>query len=220
MLASGTTAPTAGTVWKNIGNSSYTWTNSDKIKFTRTITVNDYVITVRDEIVNNSGRDVTFAPYARMVRSGEEKNVTVATGGVAYANNDIERESWNRLNKKSYAFQTTNGFIGFADQYWQTAVSIGSPDQTMLMKKQGELYHADAAAKPVNIANGKTSTIETKIFAGPREQKILNAAAESIPGLNKTMDYGWFFFLSRPMLWALNALHGLVLNYGLANVFL
>lgn len=220
LLASGTTAPTAGTVWKSVGDSSYTWSNSDKIKFTRNIIVNDYIITVRDEIVNNSDRDVTFAPYARMVRAGIDKNVTVATGGVAYANNDIERESWSRLNKKSYAFQTTNGFVGFADQYWQSAVSIGSPDQTMLMKKHGDMYHADAAAQPVQIAAGKTSTIETKIFAGPREQKILNTAAESIPGLNKTMDYGWFFFLSRPMLWALNALHGLVLNYGLAIILL
>ncbi|MBN1324904.1 MAG: membrane protein insertase YidC [Alphaproteobacteria bacterium] len=219
LLASGTVAPTAQTVWK-INNGVMTWHNSDKVDFKRTVDVKDYIITIKDEIKNNSGKNVSFAPYARMINNGDTKAVAVATGGIAYVNSDIERNGWKSLDKKSYAYQTTNGFIGFANQYWESIISLNSPDQTILMKKTDTRYQADTSAAPIQVSAGKTAIIETNIFAGPRDQKILSLAAESITGIEKTMDYGWFWFLARPMSWALNALNILVMNYGLAIILL
>lgn len=223
LIASGTTAPTSDTVWRNdlkVGPNVFTWTNSDKVEFRRTVTVDNYVITVQDQVFNRSGRDVSFAPYARMVRIGSTESVAVSTGGIAYVNSDIERTDWKKLEKKPQAYQTVGGFVGFADQYWETVVSVDSPDQTVRMKKIADRFQADTAAAPVQIAAGKAATVETKIFAGPRDQSVLSGAAGSIQGLNKTMDYGWFWFLSRPLLWSLNAIHGFVLNYGLAIILL
>lgn len=223
LLASGTTAPTADTMWKSArlaGAGVMTWRNADKIDFKRTVVTEDYIITITDEIKNNSNKDVAFAPYARMVRAGSQKAVAVNTGGIAYVNSDMEKRDWNKLDKKPYVYQTTTGFVGFADQYWENVISVNALDQTIRMKKVGTQYQADIAAAPIQVAAGKTATIETKIFAGPREQTVLSVAATSIPGLNKTMDYGWFRILSQPMLWALNAIHGFVLNYGVAIILL
>lgn len=226
-IANGTMAPTIDTEWdkkvdykNNYNRKLMAYRNSDGIEFHREISAKDYVITVKDEIKNNSSKKVSFAPYVKIVREGEDKSVAVATGGMAYVNSGMERNSWNSLDKKSYAYQTTNGFIGFADQYWETVASIESPDQTILMKKSDTRYQVDTNAAPVNVAAGKSVTVQTKIFAGPRDPKILSVASSSIPGIEKTMDYGWFWFLARPMLWALNALNNLVLNYGLAIVLL
>ena len=222
MLANGTTAPTAETVWKSTGSDGQkvmTWRNGDGVNFKRTIVVKDYVVTITDEIKNNSGRDVSFAPYARMNReAAKTKAVSVATGGVAFVNSDIERNGWVSLDKKSYVYQTTNGFAGFEDQYWETIMGVNSPDQTIRMKKTGNFYQTDASAAPVQVSAGKTVSIETKLFAGPRDSKIL--AGADITGLSDTMDYGWFWFLSQPMLWALNSLNVLVMNYGLAIILL
>jgi YidC/Oxa1 family membrane protein insertase len=124
------------------------------------------------------------------------------------------------LDKKPYAYQTTNGFVGFTDQYWETIASVESPDQTIRLKKMDARYQADAAAAPIQIAAGKTGAAETKIFAGPRDQNILAKASGSVAGLDQTMDYGWFWFLSRPLLWSLNAIYGFVLNYGVAIILL
>ena len=220
LIASGTTAPTAKTVWND--KFDMVWRNSDGIEFKRIVSVKDYVITVVDQIKNNSAKDVSFSPYARIVRQEQvkTKSVAVATGAIAYVNDDISRKGWNNLDKKSYAYQTTTGFAGFADQYWETIASLNSPDHTILMKKTDNMYQADSSAAPVNIAAGKTVNLETKIFAGPRDQNILSIAEKSISGIDQTMDYGWFWFLARPMLWALNALNNLVLNYGLAIILL
>lgn len=224
MLANGTTAPTAETLWafkRSANQNVMTWHNRDNISFKRTITIKDYIINVSDEVKNNSGKDISVAPYVRTVRSsGDAKTVAVATGGVAYVNSDIERSGWKSLDKKAYAYQTTSGFVGFEDQYWATIASQDSPDQTIRMKKVDNRYQADTSSAPIQVASGKVATIETKIFAGPRDQNILNAAAGSIAGVDKTMDYGWFWFLAHPMLWALNALNDLVLNYGLAIILL
>ncbi|MDR2412965.1 MAG: membrane protein insertase YidC [Rickettsiales bacterium] len=227
LIANGTTAPNIGTDWnapvnynENYNRKLMAFKNADGIEFSREITAENYVINVRDTIRNTGKRDVSFTPYARIVRAGGESNAAVATGGIAYANSEIEREDWKDLEKKAHIYQTTNGFAGFADQYWETIAALSAPDQTIRIKKSDDRYQADASAAPVQVGAGKSVEIETRIFAGPRDQSILAAAAASIPGINQTMDYGWFWFLARPMLWGLNAIHGLVMNYGLAIILL
>lgn len=218
LTPAGTTAPTATTVWKKSGD-NMVWHNSDNIEFSRTITVDGYLIKVSDTIKNNSKRDFSFTPFVRILRAGDNtSSAGVYTGSVAYVNNDIEHHDWGKMDKKSFAYTTTNGYIGFADQYWETIANIDSPDQTMRIKKQGDLYDAGTVAAPVNVAAGKTQTITTNVFAGPRDASVLKNAESAINGIVESVDYGWFWFLAQPMLWAINAIHGFVMNYGLAII--
>ena len=117
LTPAGTTAPTATTVWKKSGD-NMVWHNSDNIEFSRTITVDGYLIKVSDTIKNNSKRDFSFTPFVRILRAGDNtSSAGVYTGSVAYVNNDIEHHLniskplrlsrfklslWNRLNSSSY----------------------------------------------------------------------------------------------------------------------
>ena len=229
-IANGTTAPAADTVWRtellknDVGPEimRMSWKNSDGVEFVRSVTIKDYIINISDKITNNSGRDISITPYARMVRGGGEKSAIVAAGAVALVNNSIEREAWHAMSKKSYAFESRGGFIGFEDQYWETIAQIGGLDQTMRMKMLASgLYQADAAATvPVSIRAGQSANLETRIYAGTKTQADLKTAAAAIPGIEQTIDYGWFWFLARPFLWALNALYDFVGNYGIAIIIL
>ena len=220
LLSQNTIVPAANTKW-DVAGDDMVWRNASGVEFRRNITTDGYVITLADTVKNNSAAAVAVAPYARMVRSdADAATAGVYTGPIAYANNDLEHESWRALNKKSYAYTTTNGFVGFADQYWETVVSVDRPDQTMRTKKSADKYEADTAAAAVTIAPGGAATIVTHLFAGPRDQSVLNGAASKIAGINKTVDYGWFWFLARPMLWLLNAIHSVVMNYGIAIIIM
>ena len=220
LLSTGAAAPTPATVW-NVKDNTYTWRGPDDIEFVRTLTTDGYTITITDTITNNSGRDTAFAPYARIVRDNDMKSAAgVSNGAIAYVNSDVEDVAWSKLDKKSYAYSTTSGFAGFADQYWETVVSIDSPDQTIRVKKSGDKYTTDTAAAAVAVANGATATITTNVFVGPRDQNVLDAAAGRIAGLGETIDYGWFWFLARPMLWVLNGIHHVVMNYGVAIIIM
>ena len=214
----GTTAPVATTKWTKSGD-NMVWKNADGLEFARTITVDGYLIKITDTVKNNTKRDFSFAPYARILRQNDiTSSAGVYTGSVVYVNNDLEHNDWEKMDKKSFAYTSANGFVGFTDQYWETVAQIDAPDQTMRVKKQGELYESGTVAAPISVAGGETKTITTNIFAGPRDAKVLQTAESTINGIVETMDYGWFWFLAQPMLWCINAIHGFVMNYGLAII--
>lgn len=218
LTPSGTTAPNATTKWQKSGD-KMVWRNGDGVEFSRTITVDGYLIRVSDTVKNNTKNGISVAPYARVLHRGDaSSSAGVYTGAVAYVNQDVENNAWRDLDKKSYAYTTTNGFVGFAEQYWETIVQTDAPDQTMRMKKQGDLYEAATVAAPVNIAAGNTTTITTNVFAGPRDANVLRTVDATINGIGETIDYGWFWFLARPMLWSINMIHKFVMNYGLAII--
>ncbi len=220
LVTNGTTAPTATTIWKN-KDGAFTWRNSDGIEFTRTITSDNYVIIINDTIKNNSKQDISVAQYGRIVRANDAKgSAGVSTGAIAYENNDMERIDWRKMDKRSYAYTTTSGFVGFADQYWETVLALGNLDQTMTFKKSGTDYGADVVSNAVTIAAGTTSDISYHLYAGPLEPDALDAANKYIVGIDNTIDYGWFGFLARPMLWIINTLNALVMNYGVAIILM
>ena len=217
--ATGTTAPDAYTIWQDTDN-KMTWRNSDGVVFTRDISVDGYLMTVTDSVQNKTNRDISFAPYARIVRAGERSTAAVATGAVTNTNSRVRYVDWGKMAKKSYVYSTTNGFVGFADQYWQTIANVKSPDQTMRVKSVADKYVGDTVASPITVKPGDTGIFTTTIFAGPREQHVLDTAETVIPGIDHTIDYGWFWFFARPLLWALNILNSFVMNYGVAIILL
>lgn len=217
--ATGTTAPDANTLWQDTAG-KMTWRNSDGVVFTRDIDVDGYLVTITDSVENKTARDISFAPYARIVRDGARSSAGVETGAVTNTNSRVRYVDWGRMAKKSYVYSTTNGFVGFADQYWQTIANIKSPDQTMRVKSVADKYVADSTAAPIIVKPNDTGIFTTTIFAGPREQRVLDTAETTIPGINETIDYGWFWFFARPLLWALNILNSFVMNYGVAIILL
>ena len=216
----GTAAPTADTIWKKDGD-IYTWRNIDGVVFNRTVSVDEYVITVNDEIKNNTKKDFSFTPYAKIRRGNDRaSSAGVYTGLVVYANGDLEHDDWRALAKKPRAYTTTNGFAGFVDQYWETVADIDAPDQTIRAQKYGDLYQSDINVRAVNVAAGSNANIQTYLYTGPRDSSVLKVAANKIVGINKTVDYGWFWFLAKPMLWLINTINALVMNYGVAIIIM
>ena len=221
LLATGTTAPVAKTVWNTSNDGSQVWTNTDKVKFVRDIKTDGYVITITDTIQNNSGKDIAIAPYIRIVKNNDMKSASgVSSGAISFVNSDVEDLNWAQLDKKSYAYSTQTGFTGFADQYWETVAAMNTPDQTIRIKKSGDKYTTDTAAAATQIPNGETKVFTANIFVGPRDQSVLNSVESKITGISETINYGWFWFLARPMLWVLNGINHVVMNYGIAIIIM
>ncbi len=220
-VSADTQTPNINTKWNIDSNNGMVWNNNSKIKFNRNVSIADYVIRVSDTIKNSSIKEINVAPYARVVRGAANKaSAAVETGGVVYANSNLDYANWMKLDKKPYAYSTVRGYFGFAEQYWETIVSVDANDQTISLKKSGDSYFADSNVAPVKIGAGQTATIDTYIFAGPRIGKVLDGASENIPNLSKTMDYGWFWFFAQPMLWMINWLFAIVGNYGIAIILM
>lgn len=219
-VSTDTQTPNINTHWEKKSGLMH-WNSASNIHFVRDVKIDGYVIKISDTVKNNSKKDINVVPYARIVQSqGETGSAAVETGGIVYANSDLNYANWQKLNKKSFAYSTVRGSFGFAEQYWETVAAIDSNDQTISLKKSGDLYFANNNAAPVKVLAGNSVTVDSYVFAGPRIASILDAASENIPGINKTMDYGWFWFFSEPVLWMLNGLFDFVGNYGLAIILM
>ena len=219
-VSSDTKTPNINTQWKQ-NQGVMQWDNGANVNFARKVSVDGYVITISDTIKNTSAKEISVSPYVNMVRNGGDKmSSVVETGGVVYANSKLNYNNWNKLDKKSVAYSTVRGSLGFADQYWETVASMDANDQTISLKKSGDLYFAQTNVAPIKIAPKSESTINTYVFSGPRMSNLLNNAADKIPGINKTMDYGWFWFFAQPMLWMINWLYDFVGNYGIAIILM
>ena len=180
-----------------------------------------YVIKISDTIKNNSNKEINITPYAQIARNaGEIKSSVIENGGVVYANKDLNYINWNKLDKKSFAYSTVRGSMGFADQYWETIIAIDANDQTISMKKNGDLYLAQNSVAPIKIAPKTNKEVNTYVFAGPRSSEALKVAQNNIPGITETIDYGWFWFFAQPLLWMINWLYALVGNYGIAIILM
>ena len=218
-VSSDISVPNINTHWEK-KNDELHW-NASNVHFTRNITTDGYVIKISDTIKNSSNKEISVAPYAQITQSTNDKTASVVeTGGVVYANSDLDYVGWNKLDKKSVAYSSVNASFGFAEQYWETIASMDVKDQTISLKKSGDLYFAQTNAGAVKIAPKSESEINTYVFTGPRQSDVLKAAEKNIPGITKTMDYGWFWFFAQPMLWMINWLYVLVGNYGIAIILM
>jgi YidC/Oxa1 family membrane protein insertase len=233
LLANGTDAPRANTLWKTAkpshsgAISGMTWKSETGVSFARSIkTSNDYVISVIDQISNQSKKPIFISQYSRIVRhGGAASKFAVKTGGIANIGGGMKTESWDDISNQSPIYQTGENqtpFVGFSDQYWQIIVSSGQPsDKTVKLKQRADkLFQAEIAPEFIKIEPGRAAAISTEIFAGPKTQKILAAAAGRIQNIDRTLDYGWFGFLSRPFLWTLEKLYDIIPNYGIAIILL
>jgi YidC/Oxa1 family membrane protein insertase len=251
--AAGTAAvvPGADTLWTAASGpltpaspAVLTFDNGQGLQFRRTISVDEkYMFTVRDEVVNKTGKEVALVPYARIYRFGTPKVegwVILHEGPIGFIGEDrlqeltyadLTKDADNNAKAKKAAeasktYKTTKGgWLGFTDKYWSAALI---PPQTQsydasfatIAKQAGqsEIYWANYALAPVTIANGQTGTAEGRLFAGAKEVKTIDGYGQSlgIQRFDMMVDWGWFYFITKPLFWLIDKLYGLLGNFGLA----
>ncbi len=238
--ATGTTAklPGPSTVWSapagavlNEGNPvTLTWDNGEGLLFTRTIEVSDeYLFTVTQSVANNSGASVAVIPYARIQRqdtphvSGYWVFFEGMLGWIDGGLREIHYKDVAEQQEPEKA-DTTGGWLGFTDKYWAAAVI---PDQNLAVtasflhtKLDGrDLYQTDYLARDALVVEqGATVSHTDRLFAGAKVVRTINAIEQlhQIKGFNYMIDWGWFYFLTKPFFYLLDWLKGIVGNFGLA----
>ncbi len=234
--AAGQDAPGPDTVWTARQGASLTpsspvtleWTSPSGVVFTRTISVDkDYLFTISDKIENGSGADYTLYPYGRVTRF--EKPVSQAAYvlhegmiGVLGAQG-LEQITYKNI-EKDREFTTPDkvagGWLGITDKYWAAAVvpdGVYKPKFSFFDKGRSG-YQAEFLADPVTLAPGRDTTTRQLLFAGAKQVDVVNGyeASEHIEEFNLLIDWGWFYFITKPMFWLLDSLFKLVGNFGVA----
>lgn len=220
LVGQGTTFFNKNTKWTKDKSGKLIWKNSDNVIFKNNTYLKDYVLYVDYEITNNSKKDISIAPYVNIFKSNTEKknSSVVENGAVVHYNSKLKYNSYSNLDNSFYSYQTINGYAGFTDQYFSIIANLNTDDQTITLKKINNTYNTNIYTDKINIKQGETKTVSSKIYFGPRDYKILKTT--DINNITKIVDYGWFWFFAKPISYCLDYLNNTGLNYGIAIIFL
>jgi len=230
--------PDQNTVWSVAEGSelkpgspvTFTWDNGEGITFKRTITVDEnYMFTVRQEVENRSGAPVSLVPYA-LVRRHETPKVRSfyilheGLVGVLGEHGLQEIDYKDALEDKVTTFRNTiGGWLGITDKYW---ASVIIPNQKAPYKASftggfagsKEYYQTDYLLDAMTVPAGGSVSVEGLLFAGAKETQLIDAYEErfGIDRFDLLIDWGWFYFLTKPLFFALDFFYRLVGNFGVS----
>ncbi len=206
------------------------WDNGEGVVFKRIIELDEnYMFSVSLRVENNSGKEIRLFPYGLVARHGKPKVLgyyILHEGMLGVLNEELQEETYDDLAEAGAITKTsTGGWVGITDKYWLTALI---PDQKRPIagsfkyrKGQREIYQADfIAGKPDVIADGGNLVTRNLFFAGAKEVKLLDRYNEKygIQRFDLAIDWGYFYFLTRPIFFAIDFLYGIIGNFGLAII--
>ena len=234
------TVPTASTIWSSSDTElspehpiTLHWKNDAGIRFTIDLAVdNHYLFTVTKSITNTSNQPISVASYGIINRNhvfaGDAKELIIHSGPLAVHNGVLSEYSFDKMQKNpKVSFTGSTGWIGFTDKYWFTSII---PDQntpvntniSYYVRDLKERYQADYTGPDTMIAPGAESTDTVRFFAGAKQVSLLDAYAKqfNIPLFDRAVDFGWLYFITKPIFLALTYFHTLVGNFGIAILLL
>jgi YidC/Oxa1 family membrane protein insertase len=229
--------PTADTLWKAETQGPLTpsspvtlsYDNGKGLKFTRTIALDDkYMFTIDDTVANTGSDSVTLYPYALVSRHETPKvqGFYILHEGLIGVVDDggLEEISYKKAVENPPAtFKSQNGWLGITDKYWATVVipEQGKGFDAKFSGTQSEgrdRFQTDYLMGPLSIPAGGTGEAKGQVFAGAKEVNTVDAYASKygIPKFDLLIDWGWFYFLTKPLFFALDFFYKLVGNFGVA----
>jgi YidC/Oxa1 family membrane protein insertase len=206
----------------------------DGLVFDRTITIDDhFMFSVKDVVTNPSGVSRTLYPYGAIRRAGipkdAGKNAIVFEGLMGVFNEKLTDRKYHDLAKgdKNLELTGTTGWLGVSDHYWLTALvpASGAQFDAKLAARKADganNFEASYIGASRTITPGATLTEETKIFSGAKRVDLLNSYKKqfNIASFEKAVDWGNFWFLTKPIFSLLTYFENLVANFGVAILML
>jgi YidC/Oxa1 family membrane protein insertase len=233
-------APTRETVWQADSDKltqakpvTLTYDNGAGLVFRRVIAVDDkYMFTIKDSVENKGGEPVTLHPYALILRRGAPKvsGYSVLHEGFVGVIGDgsVQEITYSGIEKETQRtreLKGDGGWLGFTDKYWGSAII---PDQTTAIDAR---FSASGAAQPIDyqtdylldarvVAPGASSEVTSHVFAGAKEVATIDNYERQF-GIKKfdlMIDWGWFYFITKPLFRLIDFIYKIVGNFGVAII--
>src|SRR5580698_4893327 len=240
------TLPGPDTVWTQQGSGTLgidhpvtlTYDNGAGLVFTRTIAVDDhYLFTIKDSVANKGQGAVTLFPYALISRHGAPKVLgyyILHEGLIGVMGDQGEQtETYKKMDdKKSESWDATDAWLGFTDKYFAATLLPDTDAKVRARFSAGDAngtktYQTDYLLPAQTIAPGATGSADAKLFAGAKEVSVvginflggIDGGYNAALGLNHfdlLIDWGWFYFITKPMFLGIDYFFHLVGNFGIA----
>lgn len=209
------------------------WTNNQNIKFIISLTIDDqYLITIKQKIINNSDKDINISNYGRITRylsKIEKANYILHEGPIGEINHIIKDITYEKLLKeKNLSFDLNDqGWIGITDKYWLSSIIADKSlnyevsfkaNKVNNNNKNSANFNSEFISDNINIKTNSEFSLTHHLFAGAKNVKILDEYNQKL-GLkyfDRAVDFGWFYFLTKPFFFIIDFFSKIFGNFGLA----
>jgi YidC/Oxa1 family membrane protein insertase len=204
------------------------WTNPAGTAFTRTIAVDDhYMFTVTDKVVNGAAAEIGLAPYGRVTRFEQpvsQANYVLHEGMIGvFGEEGLQEVTYSNIQEDrafTSAAPVSQGWLGITDKYWATTmVPAGQYKPRFSFFDDGRTrFQADFLGEEIKVAPGQSAEVAQQLFAGAKEVNIIDGyeAQHGIKNFELMIDWGWFYFITKPMFWLLDFIFDFFGNFGVA----
>ena len=227
--------PNSKTKWEVEGNDKLTpnspvrleWTNNDNIKFVKEISIdNQYLFTVNQIVTNNSEKTYNFYPYGQIIRNKapEVTNFYILHEGlIGVFDDQLVEKDYDDIEEKKFTINANKGWVGITDKYFAST----------LIPQKNKKFRADFDYKnkfranfietsPTEVRANETKSSQIKIIIPAKEVDVIDGyfERENINKYDLVIDFGWFYFIVKPLFFAIQYFFKLTGNFGIAIILI
>ncbi len=215
------------------GSSTLSWDNSQGLTFKIHLKLDEnYMFDVKQEVLNQSGKDVTLTPYtliSRVQTDSDTQNALIHEGAIGVFDEKLTEVSFADLaeeGKQDFSKKQTH-WIGFSDKYWLTALIPSEKNDIVsnfrTNKQNGQnRYQISMMGKAETIKTSDSSQFALKLFAGSKELELLDNYEKefNIKLFDRAVDFGVLYFITKPIFMLLHYFYDMIGNFGVAILIL
>ena len=225
--------PNASTIWEVLGNKKLTnnnpikltWSNSQGITFEKHISLDSqFLFTVKEKIINKSDKSYNFYSYGQIIRNKLPKIsgfYILHEGFLSVLDDELIEEDYDDIQEKKFTRTAREGFVGISDKYWITSIIPKKGKEFKTTFDYKNKFRANyISTQGVEVGPNSSTEEEIKIIAAAKRVNIIDGYAENLK-VNKfdlVIDWGFMYFITKPLFFALDYFFKLLGNYGLAII--
>ena len=227
--------PDNNSVWTLVKNKSLTpqtpieleWDNKNGLIFNKKIEIDkQYLFKITESIKNNSKNKVDLFHYSQITRK-EKPSVQnfyiLHEGLVGVIDERLQEQKYDDIKEKNEKYQGTEGWVGITDKYWLTAIVPQKKEAFNAEFTFNDSYKANyILTNPTSIEPGKKNSRSAQLFIGAKEVNVIDGYTKTadIKKFDLAIDWGWFYFFTKPLFFIIDYLYKFCGNFGIAIVLL
>ena len=227
--------PNSKSLWSVEGSNKLTpsspvilsWTNNQNIKFLKEISIDkQYLFNIKQTIINSSDKTYNFYPYGQIIRNvaPDVTNFYILHEGlIGVFDDQLVEEDYDDIEEKKYSKNAQSGWLGITDKYWLTSLI---PEKNKSFRSDFDYKNKFRAnfieTNATEVGANETKSNSIRLIIAAKEVNVIDGYAES-ENINKfdlAIDWGWFYFIVKPLFFAIQYFFNLAGNFGIAIIMI
>ena len=225
--------PNSNTIWSFDGNDKLTikspiklyWTNEQGLRFEKEISIDDkYLFTIKQKIINQSDKKYDFYSYGQIIRNEIPDIIDfliLHEGLIATLDDELFEEDYDDIQEKKFSKVAKKGWLGISDKYWITSLIPPKNKEFKTTFDYKNKFRANfIATEPLALNENSFVEEELKVIVAAKRVDVIDGYAESlnIEKFDLVIDWGFLYFITKPLFYGIDYFFKLLGNYGLAII--